>query len=176
MNRRAALVMAGAFVAHPVAAASASTIVAVACNDPELSEDAEDFLAGALSDRHVTTFDPSAIDVTYHEQARLQVSRFLNSASVDYSALSWVTVRYHAQRLMAVNVRFTANALPYGAFTVYNVRARCSYRCFNVLSKTIVAAGSGLGTGRAEDVTQAQEDAMHAGLLEIARVSAARLA
>ncbi|HTV74483.1 MAG TPA: hypothetical protein VME66_12375 [Candidatus Acidoferrales bacterium] len=178
MNRLAfagGLVVAGvltgrAALAHP------TTIVAVACNVSTLEDDAEDFLAGALTERDVATLDPSAIDVTYHEQARLDAARLLDdSVSVDYASLVWVTAVYHAERLLVANALVNGSSLPYEGFTVYNARARCSYRCFDVVSKRIVAAGSTLGTSRSEDADEAGEDAMHDGLSAIAKEAAPAL-
>jgi hypothetical protein len=156
-------------------AATPTTIVAVSCNVDELETDAEDFLAGALNERHVNTVDPSAIDITYHERARLQAARYFDSLSVDYSSIAWVTTTYHAERLFVVAATLSVSSLPYGEFTVYGTRARCSYRCFDVVSKRIVAAGSSLGTARSEDADGAQETALHLGLLSVAREAARRL-
>jgi hypothetical protein len=156
-------------------AATPTTIVAVTCNVEELENDAEDFLAGALNERSVNTVDPSAIDIVYHERARLEAVRYVDSLSIDYSSIAWVTATYHAERLLMVAATLSASSLPYGEFTVYGVRARCSYRCFDVVSKRIVAAGSSLGTARSEDADGAQETALHLGLLSVARGAARRL-
>jgi hypothetical protein len=164
-------VVAGVLAGRP-ALAQPTTIVAVTCNVSTLEDDAEDFLAGALTDRGIATLDPSAIDVTYHERARLDAARFLDSVSVDYAALVWVTAVYHAERLLVASAVVNGSSLPYEGFTVYNARARCSYRCFDVVSKRIVAAGSALGTSRSEDVDEAGEDALHQGLLAIAKEAA----
>lgn len=155
--------------------AQPTTIVAVACNVPTLADDAEDFLAGALTDRHVATVDPSAIEVTYHEQARLDATRYLNGVSVSYAAMGWVSTVYHAERLLIADAVVSGSTLPYGQFTVYIMRARCSYRCFDVITKRIVTSGSTLGTGRSEDIDEAREDALHDGLLAIAVEAATKL-
>lgn len=152
-----------------------STIVAVNCNVPELDEEAEDILSGKLRDLKVNVVDPSAMDTTYHERARLEVAQLLGGVSVDYSAIAWVTQTYHARRLLVAEARMTSTALPYGQFTVYNVRASCSYRAFDTSSKQIVSAGTMFSIGRAEEERAAQEDALQNAMDQLATHAARRL-
>jgi hypothetical protein len=150
-------------------ARGASTILSVACNVDELEDESEDTLAGLLRDRGVNVVDPSAIDARYHREARLVAERLGDIVTVDYSELAWVTAKYHAQRLLTVDVRLTSSTLPYGEFTVFNVRARASYRAFDTVDKTIVGGGTSLGTGKSEDERTAQENALADAMKTVAR-------
>jgi hypothetical protein len=154
---------------HAANARGASTILCVACNVDELEDESEDTLAGLLRDRGVNVVDPSAIDARYHREARLVAERLGDTVTVDYSDLAWVTAKYHAQRLLTVDVRLTSSTLPYGEFTVFNVRARASYRAFDTTDKTIVGGGTSLGTGKSEDERTAQESALSDAMKAVAR-------
>jgi hypothetical protein len=156
--------------------AAVSTIIAVRSNMPELESEAEDTLAGELRNRGVNTVDPSAIDTTYHERSRVEVTRLLNFASVSFSSISWVTQKYHAQRLLVADFESTSSILPYGQFSVYNIRGRCSYRAFDTVDKRIVAAGSVYGVGRSEDERTAQDQALQSAMQAIAEQAARHLA
>src|SRR5579863_5895545 len=136
---------------QPVEAQGHSVVVVVAATDPDVNEDLENALAGDLHDRGVPVVDPSSIDVTYHEQARLAAERSLTGFSINYSAMAWITTRYHSDRAMLTRMRFSTRSAPYGEFTVYEVRAIASYRCYDVIGKRLVSAGSFTSTGRGED-------------------------
>jgi hypothetical protein len=156
-------------------ALSASTIVAIRCNVPELEEQGEDFLAGQLRNLNVNAVDPSAIDVTYHQRSRVVILDLIGAEFVDYASIAWVTRKYHARRLLVAEALLSSSSLPYGDFSVFNVRARCSYRAFDTLDKRIISGGSVLGTARGEDEHAAQEDALQAAFSDLAARAARQL-
>jgi hypothetical protein len=123
----------------------------------------------------VPVVDPSSIDVAYHEQARLTAERSLAGIDINYSAMAWVSTRYHSDRAMLTRVRFATRTAPYGEFTVYEVRTTASYRCYDVIGRRLVSAGSFSSTGRGEDYPTVRDRTAGEALLGLSRHAAATL-
>lgn len=153
----------GIFPANAYANAK-TTIVCVHCSVPDLEEQGEDILSGGLRANNIPTVDPSAIETTYHERARLFAQRYADAIVVDYENMAWVTTKYRAGRLLTAFIDIASNPLPYGDFTVFNVRARISYRMFDTIDKKIICGGSTRSMARSEDERASQDDAISDGL------------
>lgn len=158
-----------------VLSASASTIVAVNCSEYNLQEECTDMVAGALRERGVTTVAPEAIDVTIRERLTVEVQRWFGGGVINMSYVASVARRYNAARVLLVDARLYSSSLPYGDFTVYSTRASCSYRCFNVGNKTIIAAGVASGEDRGEDQDMAEHRALSSAALSLARSAAPKI-
>jgi hypothetical protein len=173
--------MAGALasVAVPVSASAASplTIVCVACStgDAELSEQAEDQFSGALINEGVSVADPSAISERYHQEGRAAIVSFWGGVAMAWQSVSWVERVYHARRLFAAQLVVTHSSLPYGDFEVHQIKTRLSYKCYDVVTHEMIAAGSIAGKSRGEDVSDVTDAALAAAIKTLAPAAGRRL-
>jgi hypothetical protein len=153
------------------------TIVCATCSngDVDLAEQAEDQLSGALLDRGVRVADPTAIEERYRERGRAAIVAFWGGAAMAWESVSWVERVYHARRLFAVQVVVTDNVLPYGAFQVHQIKVRLSYKCYDVETHELVAAGSKSGQARGEDASDATDEALGSAVKELVASAAFRL-
>jgi hypothetical protein len=150
-------------------AGSPLTVVVLSCSSPEFEQQAEDTLAGLLRERGVSALAPEAMDVTIREHLSVEVDRWIGGGRLDASYVETITRRYNATRAFLAEMQIRGSSLPYGGFTVYNVRSTCSYRCFDTVSKGIVVAGSASGEGRGEDIDAATQQSLQAALKGVAR-------
>lgn len=160
-----------------VLAAGPLTIVCVTCNngDSELSEHAEDQLSGALLDRGVSVADPSAIQERYRQEGRAAIVAFWGGALMAWESVSWVERIYHARRLLAARLEVTDSSLPYGQFEVHQIKTRLSYKCFDVVTHRMIAAGSASGKSRGEDVSDSTDEALESSVKSLVATAAYRL-
>lgn len=161
----------GAFAASPL------TIVCVTCSngDNALAEQAEDKISAALLDRGVSVADPSAIEARYREQGRVAVARFWGGGAMAWESVSWVERTYHARRLFAAQLVITDTSLPYGEFQVHQIKARLSYKCFDVSTHEMIVAGSNSAKVRGEDVSDTTDEAIESSVKTLAASSVSRL-
>jgi hypothetical protein len=159
-------------IALPKGASAASplTIVCVTCSngDGDLSEQAEDQFSGALINEGVSVADPTAISAQYHEEGRAAIVSFWGGAAMAWQRVSWVERVYHARRLFAAQLVVKDSSLPYGEFQVHQVKTRLSYKCFDVVTHEMIAAGSVAGRSRGEDVSDATDEALAAAIKTLA--------
>ncbi|MBD5653885.1 MAG: hypothetical protein IAI50_01740 [Candidatus Eremiobacteraeota bacterium] len=169
--------VAGAFLPLGVLAASPLTIVCATCSngDGDVAEQAEDKISGALIDRGVTVADPSAIQERYREQGRAAIARVWGGMAMAWESVSWVERTYHGRRLLAVQVVVTDSSLPYGEFTVHQIKTRLSYKCFDVTTHQMIAAGSNSAKSRGEDVTDVTDQALESAVRTLAASAANRM-
>ena len=92
-----------------------------------------------------------------------------------WESVSWVERVYHARRLFAAQVVVTDSTLPYGAFQVHQTRVRLSYKCYDVETHELVAAGSKNARAQGEDVTDAIDEALASAIKESVASAASRL-
>jgi hypothetical protein len=179
VNRAAFIVGALASIGVPqvVSAASPLTIVCVTCTngDPDLSEQAEDQFSGALINEGVSVADPSAISARYHEEGRAAIVSFWGGAAMAWQSVSWVDRVYHARRLFAAQLAVTDSSLPYGEFTIHQIKTRLSYKCYDVVTHEMIAAGSVIGKSRGEDVSDVTDDALAEAIKVLAPAAGRRL-
>lgn len=173
--------LAGAFasIVLPQAASAVLplTIVCVTCSngDSGLSEQAEDQFSGALIDEGVHVADPSAISATYHEEGRAAIVAFWGGAVMAWQKVAWVDRVYHARRLFAAQLVVTDSALPYGNFQVHQIKTRLSYKCYDVVTHEMIAAGSVAAKSRGEDASEVTDEALGAAIKTLAPVAGRRL-
>jgi hypothetical protein len=167
------------FLPKMVFAANPLTIVCVSCDDTDLAEHAEDQLSGALVDRGVKVADPSAIQTRYHEEGRAAVAAIWGDgwgvAAMEWSSVSWVETVYNARRLFAAKLILSDFSEPYGQYEVHKIKTRLSYKCFDVSSHQIIAAGSSKGEAVGEDVSDITDDALNDAIKNIASNAAYRM-
>ena len=179
VNRASFIAGAAASLVLPLCAAAASplTIVCVTCSndDAELSEQAEDQFSGALINEGVSVADPSAISERYHVQGRAAIVAFWGGAVMAWESVSWVERVYHARRLFAAQLVVTDSSLPYGDFQVHQIKTRLSYKCYDVVTHEMIAAGSIAGKSRGEDVSDVTDDALAAAIRTLAPAAGRRL-
>ena len=111
-------------------------------------------MISSLRTRGVSCVDPSAITSTLHTRARFVAQRVFDGIELDYDAVSWVTTDYGATRLLLATLELHDRELPYGEFTVHDMRAILSARCFDVRRKTLVGSGSVTRSAKGEDDAQ----------------------
>jgi hypothetical protein len=155
------------------------TIVCVSCDDSDLAEHAEDQLSGALVDHGVRVADPSAIQTRYHEEGRAAVAAIWGDnwgvAAMEWSSVSWVETIYNARRLFAAKLVVSDFSEPYGQYEVHKIKTRLSYKCFDVSSHRMIAAGSSKGSAIGEDVSDITDDALNDAIKNIASNAAYRM-
>ncbi len=180
MNRNAFIAGALASISQVGIALGASplTIVCVTCSngDAELSEQAEDQFSGALINEGVSVADPSAISARYHEEGRAAIVSFWGGAAMAWQSVSWVERVYHARRLFAAQLVVTESSQPYGEFQVHQIKTRLSYKCYDVVTHQMIAAGSVAGKSRGEDVSDVTDEALAAAIKSLAPSAGRRLA
>jgi hypothetical protein len=159
----------------PAFATAPTTVLLVSADDSDLDEPSTDFLADALRGRGVAVVDPSSVRVTVHERIRLVALAFGPGIAGAAERESWIEETFGSSRAMFVRIRLDETSAPYGDFEVTSVRVVASYRCMDVGSGTVVAAGSFRATQRGEDAAAARERAINESLLQLARSSAPRL-
>jgi len=135
-----------------------NTLVVVSCRGTDNADLAEDDMISSLRTRGVGCVDPSAITSTLHTRARLVAQRVFDGIEIDYDSFSWVTTDYGASRLLLATLELHDRELPYGSFTVHDMRAILSARCFDVRRKTLVGSGSVTRSAKGEDDTQVRFD------------------
>lgn len=135
-------------------AKSVATLVVVSCRGTDSADLAEDDMISSLRTRGVSCVDPSAITSTLHTRARFVAQRVFDGIELDYDAVSWVTTDYGATRLLLATLELHDRELPYGEFTVHDMRAILSARCFDVRRKTLVGSGSVTRSAKGEDDAQ----------------------
>jgi hypothetical protein len=168
-----------AFLPSTLFAATPSTIVCVTCEDDSLAKQAEDEISEALINQGIRVADPSAIDEKYHEEGRGALAAAWGDgwgvAAMQWSSVSWVETIYHARRLFAAQLIVTDSELPYGEFTVHKVKTRLSYKCFDVVTHQMIAAGSYKAEARGEDASDATDNALGETVRNLASGSVYRL-
>jgi hypothetical protein len=169
--------MTGTFWASPLHCLPSTprTIVAVSCSDADLEEEADDTLADELQGRGITVVAPEAIDVTTMERLTVEAHRWFGGGMIDMSYVATIVRHFNADRALLANLDLSVASLPYGDFTVYSVNASCSYRCFQVSNKTIVAAGSFSAEARGEELQRVERDAALGAVSKLAHSAASRL-
>jgi hypothetical protein len=92
-----------------------------------------------------------------------------------WSAVAWVETIYHARRLFAAQLTVSDSTSAYGEFTVHRIKTRLSYKCFDVLTHQIIAAGSSKAEARGENVSDVTDEALGETVRELSRGSIYRL-
>ncbi|HTJ27247.1 MAG TPA: hypothetical protein VMA36_13890 [Candidatus Limnocylindria bacterium] len=156
-------------------AAGISTVLLLAATDPSLDDAFTNEFAEVLRERGVNVVDPSSVHVTYHQRSTLVAAVFGPVLAVAANSVGWIETQYHSRRALFATVDLHRNSLPYGEFTVHQVRATCSFRCMDVLSREIVKAGIGHGEERGEDLADVSERAGSLAIRQAAATAAAAL-
>lgn len=151
------------------------TVILLDSNVPELDDEFTSFFAETLRSRGVRVVDPSSVQLTYHERASIVAVVFDSMAAVSESRVAWIETKYGAPQALFARVRINVTSLPYGEFTVHQVRSVCSFRCMDVRTHEVIKAGRTNAERRGEDLEHVQGLAANDAIISSARAAAASL-